>query len=536
MDEHSNIILDNIDAIVSICNYETSEVLYLNNKALNIYGDGIGKKCWEFLHNESKETCSFCPKNRINSVSENKKEFIWELKHPKTKKWYEAHSKIINYKEIKAILEISYDISGRKKDEKQILNFLNYQNIISSIANGFNSRGNFNAKLNKSLELLVAQLNLKSAVILEKIDDELKIANIWEESNEIDTIKKLLNTNISEKDFNLQKIKERGRIKSNNIEKDFSGKILSFFKFFEIKSVFMLPIKIEDEIAGYFILQNTNKNRKWHIREVNLYKTIAEIFSNGIRRRRNEDEILQSQKKLRQANASKDKFFSIIAHDLKNPIYNVVNLSTYLKENLKKWDEDKVTKFVKYISEASTQASDLLENLLTWASSQTGRINVIQEKINIKTFIGGIKVSVNNLLLDKNITFKTSYNSEHKYLVADRNMIKTVIRNLITNSIKYTLEEGNITVIIADIDENNQKHIKITIADTGVGIAKKDIYKLFTIDESLSTPGTNNETGTGLGLILCREFVEKHNGRIWAESQLGKGSQFHFTIPIITIP
>ncbi len=199
---------------------------------------------------------------------------------------------------------------------------------------------------------------------------------------------------------------------------------------------------------------------------------------------------------------------------------------------MKKWDKDKTYKFAKYISEASTQAAELLENLLTWASSQTGRINIITEKLNLKIYIDSVKISVNNLLIDKDLSFTTINKSEHKYIIADKNMFATILRNLITNAIKYTKENGKITVIVSNFEENKQSFIKITIADTGVGIIKENISKLFTIDDNLSTLGTNDEGGTGLGLILCREFVEKHNGKIWAESEFGKGSQFHFTIPI----
>jgi len=533
MDKHANIILDNIDAVVSICDFSTYEVLYLNKKAIKLYGNNTGQKCWTFLHNESEEACSFCPKNIINSTSENKKEFIWEAKHPATKKWYEAHSKIIDYKGIKAILEISYDISDRKKDEKQILNFLNYQNIISAVANVFNTSLDFNTKLDKSLEAIGVQLNLRSTVILEKFDDKLKIINIWT-AKDIPNLKEtFLYTNLSEKDFNIKKINKKDRIKSNRIEDDFSGNTLEILKNFGVKSVFLLPIKIENETVGYFILQDTNENRRWHVREINLYKTVCEIFSNGIRRKQNEDKILKSQKELKEANLAKDKFFSIIAHDLKNPIYNVVNLSTYLKDNIKKWDENKIQQFANYISEASTQASELLENLLSWARSQTGKINIVSEKINIKSFFDSIKVSVNNLLLDKNLKFKIFNKIEFDYIWGDKNMISTILRNLITNAIKYTPEGGKISITISKFEELDKKYFKIKVKDTGIGIAQKDIHKLFKIEESHSTPGTNDEGGTGLGLILCREFVEKHNGRIWVESEVGKGSQFYFTIPVV---
>ncbi len=309
MNDNSNIILDNINAIVSICDYETYNVLYLNKKALDVYGENTGEKCWTFLHNKGEEICSFCPKNRVNISDKKKKEFVWDFKHSKTKKWYEAHSKIINYKDRKAILEISYDISDRKKDEKQILNFLNYQNIISAVANIFNSGEDFNLKLNKSLESIGTQLSLGAVIILEKIDDSLKIANIWSNKNKNYVTKKILNNYISENDFNIKEIKERGRIKSNDIEKDFSGNVFKLSKTFGIKAIFMLPIKIENEIVGYFVLQDTKKNRKWHVREINLYKTIAEIFSNAIRRKRNEDKIIKMNKNYVKQMQQKINFF-----------------------------------------------------------------------------------------------------------------------------------------------------------------------------------------------------------------------------------
>ncbi len=241
-----------------------------------------------------------------------------------------------------------------------------------------------------------------------------------------------------------------------------------------------------------------------------------------------EKKILQFTEELKIANSTKDKFFGIIAHDLKNPFNSILGFSDLLLVNITNYEKDKIIKFVKNINLSSKNAYELLENLLVWARTQAGKIEFSPSKINIKNIVRDncTLLSVQALKKEVEIINKVA---EDYIIFADYNMINTIIRNLITNAIKFTKPNGKVTIAI----QKNENKYLINIADTGIGISQENIQKLFRIESKFQTTGTADEKGTGLGLILCKEFVEKHNGQIWVESEQGKGSNFKFTIPII---
>ncbi len=230
---------------------------------------------------------------------------------------------------------------------------------------------------------------------------------------------------------------------------------------------------------------------------------------------------------LRELNATKDKFFSIIAHDLKNPFNALMGFSTLLLDDYDAFDDDERKDLIQTMSDASENAYKLLENLLEWSRSQTGSIKWHPDIIRLDEIADLTINLLKNQAMNKDINIQGVVPA-NTTAYADGNMITTVIRNLMSNALKYTPKGGEVKLYA-----NQQKeYVEITIEDNGVGIRKEDLDKLFRIDVNFSTNGTNNEMGTGLGLILCREFVDKNNGKIWVESEEGKGSKFKFTLPL----
>jgi len=233
---------------------------------------------------------------------------------------------------------------------------------------------------------------------------------------------------------------------------------------------------------------------------------------------------------LEQLNATKNKFFSIIAHDLKNPFQAIFGFSELLLRNYDDFDAPQKMDLLGMIKTSSESAYSLLENLLQWARTQTDRIKYNPAPIDISE------------LIDQNITLSQgSAENKHISLIhelkcsskafADKNMINLVLRNLISNAIKFTNDGGIVTV---QCSENEKQHnqLEISIVDTGIGISEENIKKLFRIDEYFSTSGTAGENGTGLGLIICKEFVEKNGGQIKISSELAVGTTFSFTLPM----
>lgn len=259
-----------------------------------------------------------------------------------------------------------------------------------------------------------------------------------------------------------------------------------------------------------------------------IMRIIGARVTSEIERTKTQTALKISERKLKESNMSKDKFFSIIAHDLKAPFNSLLGFSELLVKEIQSNNLVYIKKYAHLIHKVSNQSYSLLNNLLDWSLAQTGGMKFNPEKVNFTEMSNELIDYFNNIAQNKKISIKSTINSNLE-LVADRNMLTTIIRNLLSNAIKYTPQDGEITISATkDIKETN-----ISIKDTGVGIKTEDLGKLFKIEEASSTRGTENEKGTGLGLILCCDLVEKHNGKIWVESKVGSGSLFSFTIPRI---
>lgn len=239
-----------------------------------------------------------------------------------------------------------------------------------------------------------------------------------------------------------------------------------------------------------------------------------------------ETALLESKASLVELNATKDKFFSIIAHDLKSPFNSILGLSSLLEDQVKEKNYEGLEEYASLIQTSSQLAYDLLKNLLEWSRSQTGKMEFSPEYIELVSIIGETIKLLGNNISQKSIDIKTEL-PRNVVVFADKAMIGAVLRNLISNAIKFTRDYGQILISAVQKPEETM----IVVTDNGVGMNAREIDKLFRIDENHSTLGTHNEKGTGLGLVLCKEFIEKHGGKIGVESEFGLGSKFYFTIP-----
>lgn len=234
--------------------------------------------------------------------------------------------------------------------------------------------------------------------------------------------------------------------------------------------------------------------------------------------------------KIRKLLKDKNQFFSIIAHDLRGPLGASVGLSEILAQNIEQYSREEIKEITEMLHQSSTNSYKLLENLLDWSKVQTGMIDYSPKKVLLNTLIKENVELNRNAALHKNI--KLSFeSSEHIELQGDKNMIDTIVRNLLTNAIKFTHKHGEISV---KMHKHPQKAV-ISITDNGIGMPVNIKEKLFKIDAKVTQRGTENESGSGLGLLLCDEFVKNHQGEIWAESEPGIGSTFKFSLPLETL-
>ncbi len=293
------------------------------------------------------------------------------------------------------------------------------------------------------------------------------------------------------------------------------------------------PVDRRNIIGNTVELRGLHKSGKEFPLELSLaeWETQKGKFFTGIirdisERKLAEEEIKKKNEQLIKLNMEKDKFFSIIAHDLRNPFNGFLNLTELMSDSTEVFSRDELIEYSKSLNESARSLYKLLENLLEWAQVQKGAIDFTPKDSDLSKMVAQSLETIFQRALQKRISiFNEIVHAQKVY--ADEKMISTVLRNLLSNAVKFTRKDGK-TIIKSKWLDNDT--IEVSVEDNGVGISEKDINRLFKIEEKVSTQGTDGESSTGLGLLLCKEFIEINGGKIWVESELGKGSTFKFTL------
>lgn len=238
------------------------------------------------------------------------------------------------------------------------------------------------------------------------------------------------------------------------------------------------------------------------------------------------EELLKHKRMLQQSVEAKDKFLSIMAHDLKGPFSALISFGQLLSDTMEDGRYEKAERLINLINESALHSYNLLENLLTWSRAQRGQISPSPTNFSIHEAITDTFELLHSVALGKNISFKC-ITKENTMVYADYNMVKTVLRNLVSNAVKYTHADGNISTEFEVIDN----YVHVHVSDNGTGMRPEVLDSLFKVQKPKSQPGTEKEKGTGLGLLVCKEFVQFNKGEISVSTKLGEGSTFSFTLP-----
>lgn len=290
---------------------------------------------------------------------------------------------------------------------------------------------------------------------------------------------------------------------------------------------------IKTKIAPNYELEQKCKDGSWvwveataipHHDENGNFLGINGVTRDISKRKKAEAEIELKTKQLIAANAEKDRFVSILAHDLRSPFSSILGLLALLNDNIESYTAEEIAGHVKVLYESADNTFSFLEDLLKWIQSR--KLPFQPNELLFKDIWPDINNAVDGSANSKSISISHNI-SPDLVLYADSNMLKTVLRNLISNAIKFTHNGGSIKLSSTQTEEE----VNISVTDTGVGMPPEVSSKLFDITSSHTTKGTLNEKGSGFGLVLCSEFLEKHKGRIWVNSEVGKGSVFTFVLP-----
>jgi len=475
--------IDAIDAAVYVADMQTYELLFLNKYSKKLFGDKIGQKCYSVLQKGRIKPCEFCTNHLLLDKNGNpKKPYMWEFQNTITKRWYQCRDQAIQWTDGRLVrLEIASDITERKQEEETLK--ASEDRLSKTIIAANDGMWDWDLITNK--------------VYFDPKYYEMAGYAVDEFPYEFDEFQKRIYPDDVENVMAQAQRHIEGKIARFNVE----------FRF-KKKSGDWLWI-----MGRGIIVERDEKNNP--IRFIGTHSDITERK--------------KAEQALKESNASKEKIFSIIAHDLRSPFHSMLGFAKLLESDFDKFDIGKRKKYINIIQKGLKETSDLLENLLYWSRSQRGTIDLNPESINLHLFFNEtsrlLRLSANNKLIKL-----TNEIPEHISVEADKDMLSTIIRNLISNAIKFTLKGGEI-VIRAQLTKENNKFVEISVQDTGVGIPNEIQPTLFDIGKSTSTKGTEKENGTGLGLILCKEFVEKHGGTISVESKIDEGSIFNFTIP-----
>jgi signal transduction histidine kinase len=277
----------------------------------------------------------------------------------------------------------------------------------------------------------------------------------------------------------------------------------------------------------YLIHNNTSLNRLIIVYSLILLVGFFLLLHIGVLNKRAQLAVESKYRELHDLNAAKDKFISVIAHDLKTPAANIEALSAMLRENFDHFSKEEQRDCIDMLVDSTKTHNELLNTLLDLSRLRLGHVQYNPERLDIRKLVNEVLEQTKLQAQQKRIT--QSNQVEECFVRADKNMISAVMRNLVVNGIKFTHPGGKIIVGAGREDTE----MIISVADTGIGIVEEKRNRIFGVNSNKSTTGTANETGTGLGLLLCKEYVERNEGHIWLESEVGKGTTFFFSIPAL---
>jgi PAS domain S-box-containing protein len=302
-----------------------------------------------------------------------------------------------------------------------------------------------------------------------------------------------------------------------------------------IFDAYLAKIKAMGHAQGFMIIQTkTGERRIWEynntLRTEGIAKPIVRGMVKDVTKLKSTEAILKKlNAELTKSNAEKDKFFSIIAHDLKAPFLGFLGLTQNIVQNASNISALELTQLGSTMHKAADNLFNLLNNLLEWAQMQKGTMSFQPKELTLSDLIAENVKLIKERSVQKGIAIINEA-SGPVYACADEKMINSILLNLLSNAIKFTHRDGTVTI---SAKKTKDQMIEIAICDTGIGMQKKLTERLFRVGEKTGTKGTDGELSTGLGLLLCKEFVEKHGGQIWVESQENIGSTFYFTLPFI---
>jgi PAS domain S-box-containing protein len=497
-----------------------------NTLGLNSTEEAIGKTDFDFFNKGHAQLAFDDEKNLFNTGIP----IVGKLEYFKTGgKWCWMSASKVPLKnqdnEVIGLVGVSHDITEQKQIEEML-----------------RSRERFLSHLNEITNLSLKTLNTPELFQLladqmhKLLSSDISFITLWDD--ETMTMTPVAGSGVSKENLKALKVLPGELTMTQSVLKDekvlvaedvFNSPYLSpgIAKQFPSKSLLGLPLIAYGKKLGAALI-GFRQPHNFTQEEIELGTLAAYQIALVVARTQMLEQLMENEKELRKLNAEKDKLFSVIAHDLRSPFTSFLGLTEIMTDETTELSKEEMREFAQEIQKSANGLYSLLENLLEWSSMQGGSAEFNPEKLNLSEIADyslGLLQSAANL---KEIAINSSIPGNLE-VQADPKMLRSLIGNLISNAIKFTKRGGDVSI---SVSKHEQGWIKVEVKDSGIGMRQETVCKLFRIDKKVNTQGTEGEPSSGLGLILCKEFVEKHGGKIWVESEHGKGSAFYFTLPL----
>ena len=471
-------VLNSIEDLIYVADMFSYEVLFVNDYGKNLFGNFAGEKCWSIFQADQTRPCVFCTNHRLlDAQGKPSGTYVWQHHNQNLDKWFYCQDKAIPWPDGRLVrLEIATDITELKKKEQEL--------SIKDMA------------INSS----------NDAIAIADMDGRLNFVNkafldLWGYTEAEDVLGRYaasLHVNTEEAQKMLKKVQTEGSISMQEASiRKADG------------------TEIDVQVNSSLILRQDGLQAG----SIGVFRDLTEI-------KRAQANLDAAYKSLQKTLHEKDMFFSIIAHDLKSPMAGFLDLTRFFSEELDTFSSQEIRQLSQEMHKSLENIFDLLNNLLMWSRTQQGQIKHQPELQKLDSLIQQHKEMARQVGIKKTIEVYSEV-PDDLMVWADQQMISTVLRNLLFNAIKFTRPGGK---VCARASRYNS-FVKVEIRDNGIGMDEKMTSKVFALDQKTSRKGTAGEKGTGLGLILCKDFVQRNGGEIWIESQPEQGTSVYFTLP-----
>ncbi len=534
-------VLNGIDAYIYVSDINTDEILFINDRMVEHFGLGdnaVGKTCWQVLQSGFEQRCEFCP--NIKLLEDPDSSVIWEEHNTVTGHYYNNTDRIIEWYDGKKVhMQHSMDVTEIKQTQAALTRRLMQQELMSSISQSFITDYDINVYINNALQMTGEFMNV-SRIILSRYDEDqgvLEPKYAWRNSKTQTSVDMSRKVRFAEGAPLYEELVENNSpivyVNDMSVDNKFKG-----VKPPDVKAFLSIPVFVSGDFWGTLGLYQCQKAYEWSESDIHLGKLIRNVLSGVITRqimeddkKRAEEDILRAKEMAEQANKAKSEFLSRMSHEMRTPMNAIIGMTNIAKNTN---DLPKKQHCLERIDNASKHLLGVINDILDMSKIEANKFDLYIQEFDFEKMLIDVTNVINFRTEEKRQNLIVNLNRDVPLsLVGDELRLTQVLTNLLTNAVKFTPEGGTVVLSVEKIAESDGIiTLKMEVVDNGIGISPEQQSRLFTSFEQADGGISRKFGGTGLGLAISKRIIELMGGKIWIESELGKGSKFIFTVNV----